>query len=69
MTLGRSHPSNTQQQVTIDVQPGGGYVVLTAAEFERFTKGEPLVRHSEDAQGPFKFTLVLERKQADPTAV
>lgn len=69
MTLGRSHPSNTQQQVTIDVQPGGGYVILTAAEFERFTRGEPLVRRSEDAQGPFKFALVMERQPVEPVAV
>lgn len=66
MILGRSHPNNDQRQVTIDVEPGGGYVVLSAAEYERFIAGQPVVRRSGDCHGDFKFTLHLERTSPPP---
>jgi hypothetical protein len=62
MIVGRSHPDNKTKKLKIDCEPGGGFVLLTCKEFERFVAGEPIWKLSGDAQGDFTITLKLERK-------
>jgi hypothetical protein len=65
MIIGRSHPKNETLKVTIDCEPGGGYVVLTRDEFEKFTAGETIYRLSSDSQGEFVVRLQLVRYEEE----
>ncbi len=61
MIVGRSHPENTHTQIVVDVEPGGGYILLTHAEYDRFALGEPVKKRSGDKDGYFTFVVQLVR--------
>jgi len=62
MILGSSHHKNTERTIPIECEPGGGYIILTADEFDRLQQGEPVKKRSGDCRGDFEIVAQIVRK-------